>query len=162
MKIFNDLNYIFTKSIIVTEALPSPFFSREYFFPFPTISSFSFFIGRSICSLLHRPSILAWADHHLAISIISCLSSASSSSLRRSSSRATAATRNSIRSRSSRTDGTASFWSLPEPIPMSYSGDLGFFGKLSSSTIVFQLELFRSMSGSSRNQGWSKVGHSWF
>ena len=69
--------------------------------------------------------------------------------------RAAAATtaRNSSRSRSSSTDGTANFWSLPEPIPTSYSDDLGFFEKLSSSTIVFQLESLRSMSGSYKNQG---------
>ena len=58
------------------------------------------------------------------------------------------------------TDRTTNFWSLPEPIPTSYSGDLRLFGKLSSSTTVFQLESLRSVSGSSRNQHLSEVGHS--
>ena len=48
----------------------------------------------------------------------------------------------------------------PANFPTSVLADLGFFGKLSSSTTVFQLESLRSVSGSSRNQHLSEVGHS--
>ena len=50
----------------------------------------------------------------------------------------------------------------PANFPTSVPAALGFFRKLSSSTTFFQLESLRSVSGSSRNQGWSEVGHSWF
>ena len=111
-----------------------------FFFSVP-VSFFSSFL-----SFVRPPELTTFTN---------CLSTTvpPSSQHRKSKKTAAAAARNSSRSRSSSTDGTANFWSFLEPIPTSYSGDLGFFGKLSPSTIVFQLESLRSVSGSSRNQG---------
>ena len=85
----------------------------------------------------------------------SCLSTtvSPSSQHQKSKETAAAAAKNNSRSRSSSIDGTAKFWSLPEPIPMLYSCDFRLFGKLSLSTTVLQLESLRSVSGSSRNEG---------
>ena len=47
----------------------------------------------------------------------------------------------------------ADFQSSPESIPATSPTDLGLFGKISSSTTVFQLESLRSVAGSSRNLG---------